>query len=78
MSQVETDAVFLVKRCSPSRYVLFPNSQTLSTQARASLSPPRQTWSIAGEEKKKSPWLEFEYLRFHVKDQEPFTLPNII
>lgn len=52
MSQVETDALFLVKHCSPSRYVLCPNSQTLSTQVWTSLSPRRQTLLIAEREKK--------------------------
>lgn len=56
MSQAETEALCLVKHCSPSRYVLFPNSQTLSTQVWASLSTQRQTLSIVSYKKRVHDW----------------------
>lgn len=69
MSQAQTDALFLVKHHSPCRYVLFPNSQTLSTQVWASLSPPKQIVSIEGKE--KSQWLGFERLAFRWRIKSP-------
>lgn len=55
MSQAESDALFLVKHHFPSRYVLFPNSQTLSVQVWASLTLLRQmhVLSIEGKWGKK-------------------------
>lgn len=49
MSQVETDALFLVKHGSPSRYVLFPQ---LSNSVNTSLGFPLPTQANTAHSRK--------------------------